>query len=504
LQDTEPRVGSLIAGRYQLIRQLGGGGFGTVWLARDGELDVEVAVKQVSMPHAASPAERQERLLRAQREARNTAKLRDHPNVVTVYDAVIHGGSPWAVMQFVKGWSLQEHLDKHGPLSVDLTEKVAEALLSALGAAHELGIIHRDVKPANVMLAEDGSVLLTDFGISVAAADTALTASGTVIGSMEYIAPERARGEAGKAASDLFSLGATLYHAVEGVSPFRREESVGALTAVLFEEPAPPAKAGRLTALITRLLAKDPERRLAVDEARALLGGRLDGVAPTMAAKTMTAQAVPPIEAQPTEAAAPQYVAIRPVPTPAYGAVTSIRTKGAGQNWLPRLAGPIIVLVLLVPAIGKSFRMDPKGGDINDGVVVDSLRMFTFHDRANAYVGLYKTSPYPFFNVLAMAGITLSLILGIALTSRTPTAVRVFGYIASSAAIIGLAWMCHALLTRPHVALSPQATPDPTYGSQTWNVHPEMGWYLLWSAFIVAALTFVLRDLATRRLATTS
>jgi len=263
----------MVGGRYRLVRRLGAGGFGRVWLARDTQLAVNVALKEVVLPAALSGPEQAERLERAEREARNAARLRGHPNIVTVYDVVIQDGVPWTVMQLIEGQSLEDHLKEHGPLPVDLAAKVVDGLLKALGAAHAAGIVHRDVKPANVMLSLDGTVLLTDFGIAVQQEDPGLTATGLVVGSMEYIAPERAKGEGAQPASDLFSLGATLYQTVEGVSPFRRDSTVSTLTAVLFEEQPPPKRAGRLAPLLAGLLVKDPAGRFTIEQATAALGG---------------------------------------------------------------------------------------------------------------------------------------------------------------------------------------------------------------------------------------
>ncbi|MDI2130862.1 WD40 repeat domain-containing serine/threonine protein kinase [Yinghuangia seranimata] len=252
--------------------ELGAGAFGRVWRAHDQTLDVEVAVKQVQLPPAANSEEHAMRLARAEREGRNAARLRDHPNIVTVYDVVVEDDAPWTVMQLVEGTSLADHCAEHGPLSVDRAADVAAAVLSALDALHAAGVLHRDVKPDNVMLADDGRVLLTDFGIAVHQADSALTATGMFVGSMEYVAPERANGDEGQAASDLFSLGVTLYHAVEGVSPFQRETPMATLTALFFEEAPPPLRAGRLAPVITRLMVKDPRQRASAREAFALLG----------------------------------------------------------------------------------------------------------------------------------------------------------------------------------------------------------------------------------------
>ncbi|MFF4341838.1 protein kinase [Kitasatospora sp. NPDC001540] len=266
----EMEPGRVVGGRYRLIQQLGAGGFGQVWRARDETLQIDVAVKAVWIPPSATEEERRERLVRAEREARNAARLRDHPNVVTVHDVVVDDGVPWIVMQLVDGVSLQQRLAAQGPLNVGAAASVASALLGALGTAHAAGIQHRDVKPANVMLTGDGRILLTDFGIAVHHDDTALTGTGLLIGSVEYLAPERVRGGGGPG-SDLFSLGVTLYQAVEGFSPFRRGTAADALSAVLFDEPPRPQRAGALAPLIARLLVKDPNRRATVQEAGALL-----------------------------------------------------------------------------------------------------------------------------------------------------------------------------------------------------------------------------------------
>ena len=262
--------GRLIGGRYRLLARLGAGGMGQVWRASDEALRIDVAVKEVWLP-AAGGMDAEERLRRAEREARNAARLRDHPNVVAVHDVVVEDGAPWTVMQLVAGHSLQEHVEQFGPLRVDHAALVAAALLDALEAAHTAGIVHRDVKPANVMLADDGKVLLTDFGIAIGHTDTALTAAGSFLGSVEYIAPERARGTEGLPASDLFSLGVTLFQAVEGFSPFHRETATGTLTAVILDEAPAPVRAGRLAPLITGLLEKEPAARVGIAQGRRLL-----------------------------------------------------------------------------------------------------------------------------------------------------------------------------------------------------------------------------------------
>lgn len=268
----EARVGRVVGGRYRLVEGLASGGFGRVWAAYDETLGVDVAVKEIWLPSAGSDEEHRERVARATREARNAAKLRDHPHIVAVHDVVVENGVPWTVMRLVDGCSLGERLGAEGPLPAPRVAEVAGALLKALGAAHAMGIVHRDVKPANVMLARDGQVLLTDFGISVHQTDTALTSTGGVIGSAEYMAPERLNG-IDETAGDLFSLGATLYQAVEGVSPFRRDTPTATLAAVALAQAPPPERAGALAPLIIRLLAKEPGDRPTVTAALDMLRG---------------------------------------------------------------------------------------------------------------------------------------------------------------------------------------------------------------------------------------
>lgn len=251
--------GEAIGGRYRLIEPLGRGGFGQVWKAYDEKLRVDVAIKQVSLPPG-STTENARHLARALREGPTAARLREHPNIVTVYDVVEENGVPWTVMRLVDGETLEQRL-RHGPMPTEQVAGLARALLAALGAAHQAGIVHRDVKPANVLLAHDGGILLADFGIATVEGQTGQTRDGTVIGSLEYIAPERLDGVAAHPASDLYSLGVTLYEATEGTSPFRRPTPTATLKAVVLGQPPPPTNAGPLTGLITALMAKNPAAR---------------------------------------------------------------------------------------------------------------------------------------------------------------------------------------------------------------------------------------------------
>lgn len=325
----EAYQGRVVGGRYRLVKALHTGGFGRVWQAHDLRRDVDVAVKEVWLPPAICDAERTDRLTRAQREARNAAQLRNHPNIVTVCDVVEEDGAPWIVMQLVTGHSLAEDIAAVGPLSAEQVRYVADNLLKALGAAHEAGIVHRDVKPANVMFTETGEVLLTDFGIAVHQADTTLTGTGMLVGSVDYMAPERIRGKDSAAAGDLFSLGVTLYEAVTGVSPFHRATAAASLAAILFENPSPPRCQPGLSTLIVRLLAKDPGQRPTVSLARGLLAARPVGGPPASPRTRSAPRPVPAAAA--SRRLPPTRVAPAPVSPPA---------KRVRQRRRPRMPAP--------------------------------------------------------------------------------------------------------------------------------------------------------------------
>lgn len=265
--------GRVINGRYRLLRTLGAGGMGRVWLAYDEELACEVAMKEIALPDVPMDAsEPAQRIARARSEARHAARLRGHPHVATVHDVVVHEGLPWIVMEHVPdAVDLQAVVRSSGPLSPAQTARVGLAVLDALTAGHRIGILHRDVKPANILLAPDASgdpyarVLLTDYGIALQpeSSEPRLTATAGILGTPGYLAPERARGEPPTPAADLFSLGATLYSAVEGRGPFDRHGDYATLTALLGEDPTPPMRAGELAPVLQGLLVKDPVRRFA-------------------------------------------------------------------------------------------------------------------------------------------------------------------------------------------------------------------------------------------------
>ncbi|MFE2971422.1 ribosomal protein L7/L12 [Streptomyces sp. NPDC059340] len=253
----------LIGGHYRLLDLIAAGGFGEVWRAHDERLNALVAIKRIKIDPHTSATERAELIARAEREARNAAALRDEPNVVAVYDVVTEDGLPWVVMRLVDGVSLAQELKRRTRLEPERASEIALGVLAALRAAHRRGIVHRDVKPANIMLTADGQVLLADFGIAKHRDDTSLTSTGMVVGTLEYMAPERfgAAPDADDPAGDLFSLDATLFETVEGTSPFRRMSATAIMAAVAFEPHPPLRNAGALTALIEQLLAKKPEHR---------------------------------------------------------------------------------------------------------------------------------------------------------------------------------------------------------------------------------------------------
>ncbi|MFI6864418.1 protein kinase [Streptomyces sp. NPDC050421] len=255
-----------VDGRYRLLSVLGEGGMGTVWRAYDEVLHREVAVKEVRAS-AELPAEHRSRLYtRLEREAWAAARV-DSVEVVTVYDVVTFDGRPWIVMELVRGRSLADAISATGALSPKEAARIGAKVLAGLRAAHGAGVLHRDVKPANVLLAEDGRVVLTDFGIATVEGDTALTMTGEMVGSPEYLAPERALGRTPDATSDLWSLGALLYTAVQGRSPFRQSTALATLRAVVDEELPSPHRAGALTPVIEGLMRKDPQDRMTAEQA---------------------------------------------------------------------------------------------------------------------------------------------------------------------------------------------------------------------------------------------
>ncbi|WP_051828517.1 serine/threonine-protein kinase [Streptomyces bicolor] len=375
----------LVADRYRLLRRLGAGGMGRVWLAYDELLERQVALKELALPVGIPEQELGARIARVRVEARHAAQLRSHPHVATVHDVVEDNGLPWIVMGFVPGArDLAEVVRDRGPLSPAETARIGVAVLDALMAGHRVGILHRDVKPANILLTgsgaqascgeEGGQVLLTDYGISLQpdSGETQLTGTSGIIGTPGFLAPERSRGVAPSPASDLFSLGATLYYAVEGTGPFDRPTPIETLTALLFQEPPPPTRAGDLGPVLVGLIAKDPEQRMGADEARRKLAEiaatphaepRMQkSAAPT--AKTTPLPEEPPIS-QPLPAAPPAAEA-------AQAAEAASQPRHPWRSRVPaaRVLGVIAAVLLLIGGgiwAGVALFNDPNSKTAENG-----------------------------------------------------------------------------------------------------------------------------------------
>ncbi|GID98801.1 hypothetical protein Adu01nite_01520 [Paractinoplanes durhamensis] len=255
----------LIAGRYRLLEAVGSGGMGRVWLARDEMLDRDVAIKEFVPPDWMTDDEQARLRDRTLREARSAGRL-NHPHVVRVYDVVHAEDLPWIVMEYVPSRSLHQVIQEDGPYSPVAAARIGLAVLDALTAAHRAGVLHRDVKPHNVLIGTDGRVVLTDFGLATFVDDGSVTGPGLVVGSPQYVSPERARDGASTVESDMWSLGATLYAAVEGRSPYQRSTAMATLMSLATEPPDAPERAGLLAPVLLGLLRHDPATRLTASE----------------------------------------------------------------------------------------------------------------------------------------------------------------------------------------------------------------------------------------------
>ncbi|GAB3933096.1 hypothetical protein GCM10027614_03410 [Micromonospora vulcania] len=323
----------LVTDRYEVLELLGQGGMGRVWKARDQMLQRDVAIKEIVPPPGLTDQAREELRIRSLREARAIAKL-DHPNAVRVFDVLLGiDGDPQIVMEYVPSRSLHETIAADGPISPVRAAEIGLAVLGALRAAHRAGIMHRDVKPANILIGVDGRIVLTDFGLATAVEDVNLTLSGVVLGSPAYVSPERAMSGIVGPEGDFWSLGATLFAAVEGQSPYARPSSLMSLTALVTEPPPVAQHAGPLAPVLTGLLRKDPTERIDADTAERLLRAVLAGS-----------------------------------PQPAVGTTTGLASTGLRPQSAPQPTGTTHV-VPLIPAVptpqggGRSRRRPPRGGD---------------------------------------------------------------------------------------------------------------------------------------------
>ncbi|HYA53327.1 MAG TPA: protein kinase, partial [Streptosporangiaceae bacterium] len=356
--------GHVVAGRYELLDRIGQGAMGTVWRARDQVLARDVAVKEVRLPDLMPARDREILRERTLREARVSAKL-SHPCVVTVHDVIEADGTPWIVMELVAARSLERVLAEDGPLPPRRVAEAGTMLLGALASAHAAGIVHRDVKPGNVLLTPDGRAVLTDFGIAAVAGDPALTQTGMVVGTPGFCAPERIRGAPASPASDLWSLGATLYAAVEGRGPFDGHGSpMAVLTSIVHSDPPPARSAGPLEAPIGALMSKDPAQRPDAARARELLtdAAAALGAVPSAVGAAPAAPGPASAHAGPAFArAGPVSARTGAVPAGAGPARASASADpvppGTGPAWSPASGGPG----------GASAQTDPIGFPAGDG-----------------------------------------------------------------------------------------------------------------------------------------
>ncbi len=357
-----PSSTRLIAGRYALGDQLGKGGMGTVWRATDSVLKRQVAIKEVKLPPTLSDQDVDAMKSRVMREAQTAARL-SHPCAVTVFDVVQEDGHTFIVMELVDSPSLDELVKANGPLPPQRVAEIGLDVLSALQVAHQQGITHRDVKPGNVMI-PDGKAKLADFGIASVKGDPKLTATGLILGSPSYMAPEQASQDTSGPESDLWALGSTLYYAVEGVPPFDKGQAIPTLTAVVHDDPRPMEKAGGLAPAITALLVKDPAGRPDPDRLRSMLEG-VSNKAPDVGTSAATAVAAP--------ATATMVDAGPPVPPTRQGPAAerihsrpalSPRKESDSKPWLVWLGALVLVALLaafLIPKLGEEPANDGAG-----------------------------------------------------------------------------------------------------------------------------------------------
>ncbi|MFE5945856.1 serine/threonine-protein kinase [Streptomyces sp. NPDC056480] len=353
--------GRLLAGRYRLGGVLGRGGMGTVWRAVDETLGRTVAVKELRFPTSIDDDEKRRLITRTLREAKAIARIRNN-GAVTVYDVVDEDDRPWIVMELIEGKSLADAVREDGTLTPRRAAEVGLAILDVLRSAHREGILHRDVKPSNVLIAEDGRVVLTDFGIAQVEGDPSITSTGMLVGAPSYISPERARGHKPGPAADMWSLGGLIYAAVEGSPPYDKGSAIATLTAVMTEPVDPPKNAGpELEKVIYGLLAKDPAQRLDDARARVLLRAVLDAPDPVPPVSPEVTRVVPlpPRPDQPPVAPAADRGKAPEAPADRMrGALNSVRNAAASVKADPKASSTPAART----AAGAASATRPSGG----------------------------------------------------------------------------------------------------------------------------------------------
>ncbi|WP_371664809.1 protein kinase [Streptomyces sp. NBC_00280] len=422
--DGAAETGRLLAGRYRVVGRLGRGGMGVVWRAVDEVLGREVAVKELRTFTDAAAPELAALRLRMQREARAAARIR-HPGVVAVHDVAEVDGRPLIVMELVNGRSLDDVLNERGTLDPHEAAGIGAQVMDALAAAHRVGVLHRDVKPGNILLETSGRVVLTDFGIATMedpgdGSATNLTRSGELVGSLDYLAPERAQGNDPGPASDIWALGATLYAAVEGNSPFRRTSTWSTLTAIVSEPLPDPRQAGALGAVLRQLMAKGPEDRPDAETARGLLeavasatSGATDtpttGLRPYGAAAAGTAEAPETRAANGETGEAPESGAT-PVP-PGFGPAAQTSPAPEAAHQAPPGFGPPEPMTSGTPGFGPAGPLAASGAPDPGHLAAPT----TFSTAAPASArprrrGRALLAAVAVTVVLAAAGVTVALV----------------------------------------------------------------------------------------------
>jgi eukaryotic-like serine/threonine-protein kinase len=367
----------LVAGRYRLITRLGSGGMGVVWQAYDERLDRTVAVKKLLLPAELTGPQTEEVKRKAMREGRIAAKLQ-HPHSIMVYDVTEDGGQSYLIMEYLPSKSLSVVLAERGSMPPAEVAEIGAQAAAALASAHAVGVVHRDVKPGNVLLGDDGTVKITDFGISRAVEDVTGTLTGVIAGTPAYLSPEVAKGERATFASDVFSLGATLYTAVEGSPPFGTSDNAMAmLYRIASKDPTPPTRAGAMTEVLMQLLRRDPNQRPTMAQVRDALKAvatRPPGNAAAAEGVAPTAQLTPqnpdgaggrPLTAdtQAPPAAAPERLSAWPKPRPSPAPKPGRKPAPVRKTALARRSAVLVGAALVViAAVGVLLTMLLDGG----------------------------------------------------------------------------------------------------------------------------------------------
>ena len=376
----------MIAGRYSLDREIGRGGMGAVWLGRDEVLGREVAIKRIGhQPGGTSPD-----LVRAEREARIAARV-NHPHVVAVFDLVQEDDQQWLVMEYVDGPTLAELVREQGPMSPDQAAAILAQAAEALSAAHAAGVVHRDVKPSNILVTAEGQVKLSDFGIARAEADASLTQTGLVTGSPAYLAPEVASGQLATPASDVWSLGATLFHTLAGRPPYDVGDNVlGALYKIVHEQPPRLDDAGWLAPLIAASMTHDQAARWSMTQVVEFLRAGPSAAVPPVSTAPLRVVPQPDVPDQPTEVLTPP-----PSAPPAGVAPTRRRRSGGVLPWL--VGAAVVALAVMIGLIAYYANQDspePPADDPTSQSPTDTGSPGTEPDAADmeAFIGDYLST----------------------------------------------------------------------------------------------------------------